>query len=212
MIKQSPLEKNRAFSDKISQGLKNPEIPEMILEAINPAKKILDLGCGEGGIISAILERFPKKRITGVDISTRRIDLLKRKFPKQNFLCGDITNTPLKSKMFDLIICTQVIEYVGDDKKLIEEFYRLLKKGGFLYASSVIKKPWAIYKYRNNGKFVLDPTHEREYSSERDFLKKFEDKFQLIKMKKYQVKRKFLSGEIRIPGYFTIDSLWKIKK
>lgn len=39
-----------------------------------------------------------------------------------------------------------------------------------------------------------------------------EDTFQLIKIKKYPVKRKFLSREITIPGYYTFDSLWKTKK
>jgi len=210
MIKLNTLEKNKLFSDKTRQKLENSEIPEMILGLVSSSNKILDLGCGEGGIISAILKKFPNKRIVGIDISPRRINLLKNKFPKQTFLCKDINSTHLKSNGFDLIICTQVIEHVEDDKMLIKEIYRLLEKGGHLYITSVIKKKWAIYKYRNNGKFVLDPTHEREYSSKKDFIKRFKKKFLLIKSKKNLVKR-LLFFEVRIPGYYTIDTLWKKK-
>lgn len=208
MINQNVLEKNRIFSDKTSQSLKNPEIPRMILEFIQSSKRILDLGCGEGGMISAILNKFPQKEIIGVDISPRRIELLKKKFPKNKFLCEDINKTSIKSNEFDLIICTQVIEHVENDKKLIEEIYRILKRKGKLYITSVIKNPWAIYKYRNNNKFVLDPTHEKEYSSEKEFISRFEENFRLIKIKKNPVKRK-LFFEIRIPGYYTVDTLWE---
>lgn len=212
MKELNTLEKNKIFSEKTNQNIKNPEIPPMLKGIATSSKNILDLGCGEGEIIRAILTKFPKKEIIGVDISPRRISLLKRMFPNKKFICEDVVNTSLKDNLFDLIICTQVIEHVENEKKLIEEIYRLLKPDGKAYIASVIKKPWAIYKYRNNGKFVLDPTHEREYSSEEEFIKILEDTFQLIKIKKYPVKRKFLSREITIPGYYTFDSLWKTKK
>lgn len=211
MTELTALEKNRIFSDRTAQKASYPEIPEMISTLINASKKILDLGCGEGGIIRAIFEKFPKKNITGVDISPRRINFLKKIFPQGRFLCEDVAHTSLKSK-FDLIICSQVIEHVENDKKIVEEFYRLLTKEGFLYVTSVIKRPWAIYKYRNKKKFVLDPTHEKEYSSGEEFKKIFEPEFELIKLKKYPVGRKFLFFEIRIPGYFIIETLWKKKK
>lgn len=208
MTNQSALEKNRIFSNKTSQGLKNPEIPKMILGLIPSSKKILDLGCGEGGMIRAILNKFSQKEIIGVDISPRRIELLRKKFPKHKFLCEDVNKTSLKKNEFDLIICTQVIEHVENDKKLIDEIYRILKIRGKLYITSVIKNPWAIYKYRNNNKFVLDPTHEREYSSEQEFISLFRERLKLIKIKKNPVKRK-LFFEIRIPGYYTVDTLWE---
>ena len=84
----------------------------------------------------------------------------------------------------------------------------LLKKEGFLYVSSVIKKSWAIYKYRNKGKFVLDPTHEREYRSKEEFLNLFKNKFKLLKLKIYPVKRKKIIT-FTIPGYYIIETLWK---
>jgi hypothetical protein len=44
-----------------------------------------------------------------------------------------------------------------------------MKADGKAYISSVIRKRPGIWIYRNNGKWVLDPTHLREYASDKDF-------------------------------------------
>ena len=74
---------------------------------------------------------------------------------------------------------------------------------------SVIKNPFSIYKYRNKGKFVLDPTHEREYGNQKEFLDLFKKDFKLIKSWIIPVKRRFLSFEIKIPGYYLVYGIWK---
>ncbi len=43
----------------------------------------------------------------------------------------DITNLPLKSKSVDVIICSYVLEHVQDDKKALNELYRILKPDGW---------------------------------------------------------------------------------
>ena len=204
------IEKNIEYSDKYKQKITDTEIPKMIQEIVNNKKiiKIIDLGCGDGGLISSIDKKRKDKKIWGVDISPRRISYLKKKFNKYKFFCKDICSTDLKENFFDLIISTQVIEHVGNDEKLVKEMYKILKKNGYLYVSSVIKKPFAIYQYRNKGKFVLDPTHEREYGSKKEFAVLFKDKFKLIKLKIYPVERKKII-KFKVPGYYIIETLWK---
>ena len=92
---------------------------------------------------------------------------------------------------------------------MVNEIKRLSKSGGVIYVSSVIKKSWAIYKYKNNGKFVLDPTHEREYKNIDGFLNLFKKDFKLIKFWVVPVKRKIFGISIKIPGYYIITSIWK---
>ncbi len=43
----------------------------------------------------------------------------------------DITNLPFKNNQFDVIFCNHVLEHVLDDKKAMQELFRVLKKGGF---------------------------------------------------------------------------------
>jgi ubiquinone/menaquinone biosynthesis C-methylase UbiE len=42
----------------------------------------------------------------------------------------DITHIKYADNFFDLIICSHVLEHVIDDKKAMDEFYRVLKPGG----------------------------------------------------------------------------------
>ncbi len=86
-------------------------------------------------------------------------------------LVSDASNvTNCASSFFDYVICSQVIEHVRNDVALVVEIKRLLKVGGVAFISSVIKHRYGIYLYYNNGKFKLDPTHVREYSSADDFI------------------------------------------
>jgi len=51
-------------------------------------------------------------------------------------------HTGLKDEMFNLIICTQVLEHVKSPSRAIDEIYHLLKKGGY----AILDSPWN-YKY-----------------------------------------------------------------
>lgn len=157
------LNKNREYSEKYFQKKAPIEIHSEMEKVLlkKRCSSVIDLGCGEGQIIEELKKKFPDIKITGVDISPRRIELLKKKFPKDTFLVSDCCHTKLRKK-FDFVISSMVIEHVFDDKQHVFEISRLLKKGGFLFCSSVIRRPFGVYIYRNKGKFVLDPTHERE--------------------------------------------------
>ena len=207
---RSVLDINKEYSEKYFQKIGGGFLPQMINRLLDKGdiKQIVDLGCGDGGTILGILKKYKNKKIVGVDISPRRIKSLRKRLPKYNFICRDVCNTRLL-KHFDLVICTQVIEHVENDKKLLKEIYRILKPLGYLYISSVIRKSWAIYKYRNRHKrFVLDPTHEYEYSSKKEFVNLLKNhKFKPLRLKVYSVKRKLFNFTILIPGFYIIEAL-----
>ena len=50
----------------------------------------------------------------------------------------DITHIPLENEYFDVIICYHILEHIEDDKKAMEELYRVLKPNG----SCVIQTPF----------------------------------------------------------------------
>ena len=47
--------------------------------------------------------------------------------------CGE--QVPVVDGHFDLVICTQVLQYVAEPEKVIAEIYRVLKPGGYLLLS-----------------------------------------------------------------------------
>ncbi len=44
---------------------------------------------------------------------------------------ADILDLPFDDNSFDIIFCNHVLEHIEDDKKAMQELYRVLKKGGF---------------------------------------------------------------------------------
>jgi len=44
---------------------------------------------------------------------------------------ADICNLPFKDDEFDVILCNHVLEHIPDDKKAMEELFRVLKPGGW---------------------------------------------------------------------------------
>ena len=44
---------------------------------------------------------------------------------------ADICDLPFEENSFDIIFCNHVLEHINDDKKAIQELYRVLKPGGF---------------------------------------------------------------------------------
>ena len=44
---------------------------------------------------------------------------------------ADICDLPFSDNEFDVVFCNHVLEHIPDDKKAMQELYRVLKKGGF---------------------------------------------------------------------------------
>jgi ubiquinone/menaquinone biosynthesis C-methylase UbiE len=65
-------------------------------------------------------------------------------------LVCDVTNIPVPDGSFDAILCSEVLEHVPDPTLALDEFTRLLKKGGILvltapFASMVHMAPYYFY-------------------------------------------------------------------
>lgn len=139
-----------------------------------PTISLLDLGSGDGAWIHSMLKRklinFEQDQITASDLSEDRLAATKQFLPQVKTVQSDACHVDaLRDKQFDVILCTMLIEHVDDDERLLKEIRRLLKDDGWAYVTTVVKKWYGLYIYKNNGHIVLDPTHVREYPS----LKKF---------------------------------------
>ncbi len=86
---------------------------------INPSS-ILEVGCGIGFLIAnAPFDTKPECR-TGIDISSKNIEYAKKNFPLINFYAIDFEEFfRNNNKKYDLIILSDIIEHVINDKKLI---------------------------------------------------------------------------------------------
>ncbi len=100
--------------------------------------RILDIGCGFGGDLFLFNLMWEKKyclELTGLDIDSEKIHLLnyykeKREVKNLAFLLGDARALPFKEGLFDLVLCSEVLEHLPEPEKAINEIRRILVSGG----------------------------------------------------------------------------------
>jgi len=104
-------------------------------------KKILDYGCGDGVFTYMLREKGADT--CGVDVSDIAIDFARREHQKRgiksNFYRIKSYTTPFDDNCFDAVVCSDVIEHVQNHSLLLQEIYRVLKKGGYAVISTPIR-------------------------------------------------------------------------
>lgn len=158
-------------------SLQLPELVKAIIKSNPGLKVIADLGCGDGSLLyslnkAKLLDCFDK--IYAVDLSEERINRVRHISPRITCFISDTCNVPdIKSESVNIIIANQVIEHVKDDGALVEEIKRITRPEGLIYISTVFKKRYAWYFFKNRlNQWVIDPTHEREYLCDNQLLDK----------------------------------------
>lgn len=105
-------------------------------------KKVLDLGCGPGFILSQVPDSNEKY---GVDINSRRIAATRRLNPRAVLKRASMYSLPFEKGFFDVVIMSNVIPNVDfyskgnrvkNQLKAFSEVARVLKKGGVLYLTA----------------------------------------------------------------------------
>lgn len=97
-------------------------------------KKVLEVGCGNGGGAILINKFFKPSKITGIDIDPRMINIAKSMKSKRcSFRTGDASSLNYKSNSFAGIFDFSIIHHLSNWKGAIEEIYRVLDNGGIAF-------------------------------------------------------------------------------
>lgn len=95
-------------------------------------KKILDLGCGMGGAIVALLK--DGYDVTGLDFNRDYCEITKLRGRRYGINVRVVNSVgeflPFKDEQFDLITCFDVLEHVKNPKQVLSEINRVLKPKG----------------------------------------------------------------------------------
>lgn len=97
-----------------------------IISQIEDEEIIFDIGCGAGIMLEKLIERFPDRKINGIDSSNENVEFCKKFGLPVNH--GSVYDLKMKNKSVDCVVFLEVIEHLSDAQKAIQEIYRVLKK------------------------------------------------------------------------------------
>ncbi len=126
--------------------------------------RVLDLGAGTGILSAMVAGRFPKSRVTLVDISVEMLRVARRRFAGEQgrfeFRVMDHARKPLpgKPRGYDLVVSALSIHHLthGDKRELFDKIHGALADEG-----------WFV-----NADQVLGPTPEKEREYGEDWLRR----------------------------------------
>lgn len=117
---------------RVAQGGALAQLLDAARAALPRARTIVNAGAGEGLYAATIAGRFRDSALLEFDLqpppSCRRAAAHHR-------LQASLTAIPLATGVADLVICTEVLEHIVDDRTAVAELRRVLRNGGFLLVS-----------------------------------------------------------------------------
>lgn len=111
------------------------------LEALIPSKAtLLELGCGSGALLDALLPRSGKT--IGVDYSRAMLDEAKRNLGEKSsgveLRLGELEHLPLADNSIDIAVACMVLHHIAQPEKVLAEAARVVKGGGSLVVVDLV--------------------------------------------------------------------------
>lgn len=128
----------RLYFEELSITSRRYYIPYISgFKKIEKGMKVLEIGCGDGGNLLPFAE--VGCHTVGVDISAGRIKDAIRFFKERevegDFIASDIFKMKDLEHSFDLILCHDVIEHIGDKAGFLSNLPKYLRPGGVIFMS-----------------------------------------------------------------------------
>jgi ubiquinone/menaquinone biosynthesis C-methylase UbiE len=109
--------------------------------------RILDAGCGFGGMDLVLADKLPECEITGIDISEPLLQYAVSSVQgtpagqRIRFERGDATTLRFEDNSFDVVFCIGVLHLVDRPRVLLDEMERVLTPAGILFIAD-IRRSW----------------------------------------------------------------------
>ena len=101
----------------------------------NNPKTILDVGCGRGFYLKIFSLLDGPNTIIGIDKNREYLSQarsLTRQDKRVKIKRGSIYKLPFLDGSFDIVVCSEVLEHLTDEKTALKELYRVTKPDGML--------------------------------------------------------------------------------
>ncbi|MGX5846524.1 class I SAM-dependent methyltransferase [Mesorhizobium sp. PL10] len=93
------------------------------------ALSILEVGCGTGLIYEKLIGNISSdSSYTGVDSSSKMLEIARRNFPEAEFLSGDGYDLSFGDQEFDVVLCFEVLGHIPEIEKFVAELLRVARR------------------------------------------------------------------------------------
>lgn len=106
-------------------------IAALIAQHFDEPERLLEVGCGAGGVLEALAATFPATELTGGEPAAEALAIASRRVSGAELLVLDATHLPFRDE-FDVVGAFDVIEHLADDRAAIREMAAAVKPGGGL--------------------------------------------------------------------------------
>jgi len=107
-------------------------------------RDVLDVGCGAG--VEVVRFARAGARVTGVDIADSAITLARQNLGHQGLSARldvvDGEHLPYANDSFDLVFAHGVVQYTGNDRRMVAEIHRVLRPGGLAVFQGYNRRSW----------------------------------------------------------------------
>lgn len=150
-------------------------LERMIVKLIHQTegvRSLVDVGCGMGVNVKRIRKHFPDLFITGTDLSPNILRIAENYVgadPKTKYRPFDLGKDRLEEE-FDLVLCSQVLEHIEDDRMAIQNLARMCKRyllitvpAGKFNSTSTLNGHFRHYQLNDLTKKVVEANFEILY-------------------------------------------------
>ncbi|TVO72557.1 MAG: class I SAM-dependent methyltransferase [Sedimenticola selenatireducens] len=141
---------------------------DLINKYAEKGARILDVGVGTG----RLLAQFTSMNRYGIDVALGYLERL----GDSGIECslGVVEDLPYQNNVFDIVVCTDVLEHVFDLHKAISELYRVLKPEGMLIIRVPYKENLELYLHKDYPYHIAHVRNFDEHELEIQFSRVFD--------------------------------------
>ena len=123
---------SRFYDQPIVQWLTYRPVHDAVLDALRTIRphRLLDVGCGTGLLTTRMVRELDTATTVGCDFSAGMLAQARARLERVYWVQADALRLPIRDCSVDAVVSTEAFHWFPDQKRALEEFFRVLVPGG----------------------------------------------------------------------------------